>query len=192
MAQKVKKARVKSATKMPMRNNQNKNFDYFGYADKSTRAKITGFTLIEVLIVIAIISIIASVATLTIHFNKNKQLETFARNLANLITLAEEEAMLRPAVIGLAVTPQTIQFYSYQEKTHSWQPLTHKVFRAPYIPENTIVSLSIHGKIIPPNEKTKLIITPGDTPEFVIFIGKSEEKPLYQVIGDANGNVYAK
>lgn len=156
-------------------------------------AGMSGFTLIEVLIVIVIISIVSGVATLTIHFNHNKQLETFAHTLSNQIILAEEEAILRPAVLGLGFSANTVQFYQYKEKDHTWQPLNNKLFNAKNIPEKTEITLKIDNKTTPADGKPKIIISSsGDIPAFVISIGNPGDKPLYQVIGEANGNVYAK
>jgi general secretion pathway protein H len=157
------------------------------------RNSSNGYTLLEVLIVILIISIVATVASMTIHFNKNKQMETLAHEIANLITLAEEEAIARPAVLGLAFTSHQFQFFIYQENNHAWQPLTNKVFRARTIPNDVQMTLTIHNTIIPNEGKPALIIsTSGDIPAFTISIGKTEQKPLYQVVGEANGKVYAK
>jgi general secretion pathway protein H len=157
------------------------------------RKHIHGFTLIEILIVIVIISVISTVAMLSIHFNRNKQLETLANTLANLITLAEEEAMLRPAVLGLVFTPHSYQFYIYQENNHTWQPLPNRVFRATAIPDDTQITLKIHGQNIPTDGQHQLIIsTSGDIPDFTISIGKSDQAPLYQVIGKESGDVHVK
>lgn len=157
------------------------------------RGELKGFTLIEVLIVIVIISIVTSVATLTIHFNRNKQLESFAHTLANQITLAEQEAMLRPAILGLALNTKSIQFFIFRDKDHSWQPIDNKVFHPRNIPEKTQVTLSIDNQSTPADGKPRLIITSsGEIPAFTISIGVQDEKPLYRVIGETNGNVYVK
>jgi general secretion pathway protein H len=175
MAQRAKTVTLRLAMKTLMRSDQ------------------TGYTLIEILIVIAIISIVAAVATLSIHFNHKKQMESLAHHLVSLILLSEEEAILHPAVLGLAFTSHTYQVYRYEEKNHSWQPLTNKVFRAETLPDKVQITLTIQDKIIPANGKPQLIISSsGDLPAFTIDIGDFDETPLYQVNGEENGNVYAK
>src|SRR5258708_39791946 len=85
-------------------------------AGLSHKGRGYGFTLIEILIVIVIISIVSGIAALTISRNQQKQYEYLANSLAHLITLAEEEAMLRPATLGLAFTPNSFQFFEYHNK----------------------------------------------------------------------------
>ncbi len=162
-------------------------------ASHFVRDDTKGFTLLEVLIVIVIISIIMMVATLSIHFNKKKQLETFTQQIANLITLAEEEAMLRPAVLGIALTSKTILVTRYDEKTKTWQPLTGNAFRKQTIPGDNEFTLSIQNQKITLDGNPHLLITSsGDIPAFQLNIGGTEEEPEYQIIGESSGNVYAK
>jgi general secretion pathway protein H len=156
--------------------------------------KKAGFTLIEVLIVMVIISIVAGVAVMTIQVNQRKQYETLANQLVNAITLAEQEAMLRPATLGLAFTSTAWQFYSVKRDTKTnreqWFPLDIPALKSHAFPANTKITLNIQGKIIPAKGAPELVITPGnDLAPFVIYIGKKGEHPYYQVTGKANGEV---
>lgn len=202
MALKEKKVIVKLAMKMlmiskkpryphPQPHSHGKK--HYGSGEIYERGGMNGFTLMEILIVIVIISIVASVATLTIHFNQNKQMESLAHQLVNQISLAQEEAMLRPIVLGIAINRNSIQFYSYNEQNSTWQLEKHNYFRVRSIPDNTVIHLKINDKSIPEDGKPHLIISSnGEIPSFIIAIGKPDEEPLYQVIGEENGNVYAK
>ncbi len=156
-----------------------------------------GFTLIEILIVIVIISIITGIATLTISRNQQKQYEYLANSLSHLITLAEEEAMLRPATLGLAFTNHSFQFFEYKNtlntnKTH-WYPLTDKLFGIHTYSQNIKLTVKVQNKEIPLDGQPKIMITAsGDIVPFVIEIGKEDQKPSYQVTGYANGNVISE
>ncbi len=159
--------------------------------------KSFGFTLIEVLIVMVIISIVASVAVITLHTNQRKTYETLANELVNAILLAEEEAMLRPAVVGLGFTSNTFQFFTVQRdaKTNQnkWMPIQKPALKAHPLPANTQIILKIHGETVAINGQPQLIITPSnDLTPFVILIGKHDENPYYQVIGKANGEVVSE
>ncbi len=156
-----------------------------------------GFTLIEILIVIVIISIVSGIAALTLSRNQQKQYESLANRLAHVITLAEEEAMLRPATLGLAFKPDGFQFFEYHPKTNHnkipWHPLTDPIFGLHRIAQNTEITLFIQNKKVDLSGQPQIIISmSGDIAPFIILIGKKEQLPLYQVIGYANGTVVSR
>jgi len=163
-----------------------------------TRGEMTlinqGFTLIEILIVIVIISIVSGIAALTISRNQQKQYEYLANSLSHLITLAEEEAMLRPATLGLAFTPENFQFFEYQDKvtenkTH-WQVQTDKLYGLHSFSPNIKLTIKVQNKIVPLDGQPHIIISEsGDIVPFTIGIGKEDQPPSYQVTGFADGNV---
>lgn len=158
------------------------------------KKKMTGFTLIELLIVMIIITIVAGVATITVTASQRKQYETLANQLVNLILLAEQEAMLRPATLGLGFTPQTFQFYTIEHDTKNnsdkWVPIDKAPLASHTIPAHTRITLNIHDETVPANGEPKLVITPSnDLTPFVIYIGKQDENPYYQIVGKANGEV---
>lgn len=157
-------------------------------------ARQRGFTLIEILIVIVIISIVSGVALITVTNNQRKQFENLANMLVNVITLAEQEAILRPATLGLALSENSYQFYDYHTTTdpdsNPWQPLEDRNLGLHSIPNNVHLSLKIQDKPAPINGKPQIIISEsGDVTPFVIFVGKKDEAPIYQVIGDASGKI---
>lgn len=153
-----------------------------------------GFTLIELLIVIVIISIVASVAVVNIHINHHKYYETFANQLVNTFQLAEQEAMLRPATLGFALSDHTFAFYLYQfdkkNKKFIWQSFPSPLLGTHPIAHNMELTLRINHQQIAPNQAPQLVISPsGDITPFVIYIGKKAEAPFYKIIGKANGEV---
>lgn len=158
--------------------------------------KQLGFTLIEVLVVMLIISIVGAATLLTISHNQNSRLENFSRQLTSLITLAEEEAMLEPAVLGLQFTNDTLQFFRYQEadakQNAAWQPVTNSVLGSRRLPKNAQLILKVNGEQFSA-EKTKeppiIISTNGDLTPFVILIGEKNSAPRYQVTGAEDGSV---
>lgn len=168
---------------------------------KSTTIKksVRGFTLIELLIVIVIISIVSGVAVLTISHNQNTRFDAVAKQITNILTLAEEQAMLKPAILGLELTDTTFQFYEYDDnatdKQHLWRAVTNKELGLHRIPDGTQLTLKIRDKVIPnePNNDTPqphlIISTSGDIIPFTILIGKPGSKPQYHIIGEANGSL---
>lgn len=155
--------------------------------------KHRGFTLIEILVVMVIICIVAGIAVLTLSTNQNKQFENLANQLTRIITLGEEEAMLRPATLSLVLTTTTFQFYLFQEPQKTWRALSEQPLGLHHIPSNTQITLKIQDKTIPLDGKPQLIISAsGEITPFIILIGKKAAKPFYAVIGEGNGNVHSE
>lgn len=133
-------------------------------------------------------SIVAGFAVMTISYNRNSQIEQAAKQLKNVITLAEEEAILQSTTFGLAFTQNSFQFYQYQEKKRQWQPLTGRTYGLRRLANNIKISLHIQNVKVDLTGKPQIIISPsGDITPFKILLGR--DTPLYQVLGEANGSV---
>lgn len=174
------------------------------------RKNTSGFTLIELLVVIFIISIVTSVALLSISRNENRQLEAFTNELLQSVTLAEEHAMLQPAVLGLSFARESYQFLTYQppagaDKKQTWIPASDKLLDKHIIPSDIELSIEVGGqKAIqqkdeependeqPAHQPQVVISTNGDITPFTIYVGKKGKSPRYVIKGDADGNVSSK
>jgi general secretion pathway protein H len=150
-----------------------------------------GYTLIEILIVLFIISIVSSVAMLSIGRSENKEIESFANEVMQMMSLAEEQAMLQPVVLGLTANDHVLQFASFGKNT--WTPFQDTILGKHVIPNAIRVAIDV-GEHVTSEKKTPQIIvsTNGDVTPFTIYIGKKGEKPRYAVIGDADGNITRK
>lgn len=160
-----------------------------------------GFTLIELLVVIFIISIVTSVALLSIGRNENKKIEAFAKQFTQLLTLAQEKAMLQPVVIGLVLEKHSFHFASFSpaagDKKIHWTSLDDKLLGKTSIPDD--IELSLHVSSQKQNldaddeEETHdpqiIISTNGDLTPFTLYIGMRGQKPRYVLTGDADGRV---
>jgi general secretion pathway protein H len=168
------------------------------------RISASGFTLIEILVVIFIISIVTSVALLTISRNENKKIDAFAIELAQLITLAEEQAMLQPQVLGLLVDDQTLQFKSMHQSGDkiSWTVLEDKLLGTREVPDDIALTLRLTAEKPKEadDEKTDddetvkqipqiIISTNGDLTPFSLYIGKRGQNPRYLITGDEDGHL---
>jgi general secretion pathway protein H len=158
-----------------------------------------GFTLIELLIVMVIISVVGGVAMLTISHNQNTRFDNLAKQITNMLSLGEEQAMLQPVVLGMGFTETTFQFYEFDEnknsakdKSKAWRAVENPTLGLHQIPDGVQVTLKIRNKVIPTgnDQLPQLIIsTSGDIIPFTILIGKTGSEPSYQVVGEANGNL---
>lgn len=168
------------------------------------QACMRGFTLIELLVVIFIISIVTSVALLSVSRNENRQLEAFAKELQQSVTLAEEHAMLQPSVLGLSFASESYQFVSYQppagpDKKQSWSPIQDQLLGKHIIPNGVELRIEVSGQKAHQQEDEEAAIQPqvvistnGDITPFTIYVGKKGKSPRYVLKGDADGNVTSK
>lgn len=151
-----------------------------------------GMTLIEILVVILIISIVSSVALLTLSHNKNKALENVAQEITQMLTLAEEEALLKPGVFSVSVKDHVLQFMKYQSSTSDkpkWVPLQDALFSTRVVPDDVMISLKVQNDT---DEGRVVISSNGDLTPFVMKIGEKGKKPRYEITGDADGNIASK
>lgn len=156
-----------------------------------------GYTLIEILVVLFIISIVSSLTLVSIGRNEHKQLEAFANTLTQTITLAEDFAMLQPAIIGLSFNGHIFQFYAYQPNSKiMWLPLQEKGLDKKSIPVHSQISILVAGHLYKQDENSVtmsgppiIISTNGDLTPFTILLGKEGAKPRYAIIGNADGSI---
>lgn len=148
-----------------------------------------GFTLIEILIVMVIISVVSGLAVLTITNNQHKQLEEAAKKLKYLIVLAEQQAMLQPATIGIGMTKTSYQFFELKED-NTWRIMNHSLLGSQSLPTNSQFHLKIHDKESPLTGKPGIVISAsGDLTPFIVSIGKKGNAPLYEVKGTSSGKI---
>ena len=87
-----------------------------------------GFTLIEVLIVLLITAIITAVAVVAFgQFGRGRREKIIVDQFVRVISVAQQQAILTPEVLGLSVTNKGYQFYQYEieleKKTGEWKSL---------------------------------------------------------------------
>ncbi|HEX4044999.1 MAG TPA: type II secretion system minor pseudopilin GspH [Gammaproteobacteria bacterium] len=168
---------------------------------KSTR----GFTLVEILVVILIVSILTGVALLSLRHNQDQQLAAFTQELTQVMTLAGEQALLQPMVLGLSFDEQKLRFSSYkitiddeQGEKRGWAPLDDHLLTQRVIPADIQVSMKTvtqdetetEDSIKPQQIVPQIIMsTNGDMTPFTLYISKKGEAPRYAIIGDANGHI---
>ena len=160
---------------------------------------ITGFTLIEVLVVLLIISIVTSVAMLSISHNQNQRVKLLANELTEFITLAEEQAILQQTSIGLVIAHNAFQFVHYQTQAQGtvpdWQPLMEPVFKRHLIPSGVGIRLEVTGKTKSLSQQLSnavpqiVISSGGEVTPFVLWLGNKGHAARYKIVGAANGHI---
>ena len=71
-----------------------------------------GFTLIEVLVVLVIVAIITAVAIMAFgDFGKSRDEKIEVQTFMRMIPIAQSQAILTPALLGLTITNNGYQYY---------------------------------------------------------------------------------
>lgn len=112
--------------------------------------KATGFTLIEILVVVIIIATISGIALLSMNLiGDDRELDTERKRLATLIELAQDEAMMQGREFGLELMTSTYRFVEFDPFTSEWSEiLGDEIFRLRQLPEGMEFELYVEDKRI--------------------------------------------
>lgn len=158
-------------------------------------ARASGYTLIEILVVLLIISIVTTVALLSLGHNQTKAMQGLAEEFTQSLSLAEEQAMLAPAVMGLVFDGRVWRFATLSaddegRSKSQWVPWQDETLHPRNIPAGMEVHLQVMGshRTTPSGEPMIVISTNGDITPFTLTIGKPGERPRFKVSGHVDGS----
>jgi len=102
------------------------------------RAGASGFTLVEILIVIAVIGVIVTLATLSFGNDRASNIQREARQLASRIELARDEAVISSQAIGIRFESDRYHFLQQvpPDSGAAWAPTQgDRLFREYEMPD---------------------------------------------------------
>lgn len=107
----------------------------------------SGFTLLELLIVMGVIGVLASLVTLTIRgADFNDELEREARKITAQVSLLQDEAIVQSRELGIRVWENAYRFWLWGPET-GWLPLEgDDDFQPHTLPADSQLSLSLTGQ----------------------------------------------
>lgn len=108
------------------------------------RPRAGGFTLLELLVVVAVIGILAVGATLSLGgLGASGKAETEAQRLAALIRYANDQAMLSGNDVGLHIDDGKYRFL--QHVSGGWLPLADRTLRERKLPDVVRLDVQLEG-----------------------------------------------
>jgi general secretion pathway protein H len=93
------------------------------------RARHSGFTLIEIMVVVVIVAILSSAVVPMMTKSTDDLLTEQADRFVALVNLAQNEAILQSRQLGLQVEAQSYSFLQREDDSNNWVPFTEGPFR---------------------------------------------------------------
>lgn len=172
-----------------------------------------GFTLLEILIALAIASIMLSVAVIAFSDNDAAKLKNKAHQLYGLLQIAQEESILRGVEIGIRVEQDGYSFLIYDGTR--WNPLQeHTLLRDVELEKPIEMYINVEGQeALLANSETDdesgeeqdgesqgankeikppqiFILSSGEMNEFTVTIGLDRDEPkFYRITGNYLGEI---
>ncbi len=150
------------------------------------RAKLHGFTLIEILMVIAIIGITLGFALLAFgDFGGGRRAIVAAEQFSAYIKLVQQQAILQTSTLGIKITSNGYGTY-YLERGIKWQIMPEKsIFHWQHFPADLLINLS--SKASNAQKPDILVDATGNMTEFTLDFGTVKKPALITLVGKHNG-----
>ena len=153
----------------------------------------SGFTLIEIVVVVFIIGITITFASLSVSQHSDRYIEEEAKRLHHLIRLASEEAVFRSQEFSLLLTSTGYKFASLQGP--KWERITDdRFFREREFPDVITVRLTVDEQDVNLGDSEKpaqiYMLSSGElTPPFTLTLKSEESEAVYKIDGKITGEV---
>ena len=156
----------------------------------------SGFTLIEILVVLVVVGMLVALATFTLGGNSlRRDLDNEAQKLFLLLQTVSEQALLNNTELGLILEEESYRFLAYDEKSGSWKPLQERLYRPRDIPEwltvtdyieNDIPRLSSSEDEVRPDV---VLFSSGETTPFELELSLNTQSPanddyIHRIVSD--------
>lgn len=157
-----------------------------------------GFTLLEVLVVLALIGVMIGIAVLAIgDGGRGRAVENQALRLRGALALAAQESVLESRVLGAEIGPRGYRFYRLEHRR--WVAFQgDPSLAAATLPQGLRLNLHLGGGPRPAGSDESrsgpqiLFMASGEISPFSITLADSHSDARYRIAGEANGVLVLK
>ncbi|WP_152207304.1 type II secretion system minor pseudopilin GspH [Marinobacter changyiensis] len=137
------------------------------------RRPISGFTLIEILVVLIVVGLLAALAIVNLGGGtQRRELENTVRELYLLMQTASEQAILNNQELGLILDDDAYRFVVFNDQSGRWAGQSERLFRARTLPEWAEVTPFIESDV-PRLASAEDELRPG-----IVFFSSGETTPF--------------
>ncbi|WP_374706510.1 type II secretion system minor pseudopilin GspH [Marinobacter sp. F4206] len=137
------------------------------------RTQQTGFTLLEILVVLIIVGLLAALAVFTMGgSSQQRELKNEVRDLYLLMQTASEQAVVNNLELGLLLEPDGYQFVAFEDESGDWKASGERLFRERSLPEWLVVTEFIEG------DAPRLASAEDELRPDVVFFSSGETTPF--------------
>jgi general secretion pathway protein H len=171
---------------------------------RGSRPGDTGFTLVEILVVLVIISIVVSITVLSIGVTgRDNELDRESRRIEGLLELLHERAVFEGRDFGVRVEPAAYEFLVYDTDRNLWLKFDDEgQYRRRDLPKGVFFQLQLDSQTVvlkvidrtfksdgPPPAPQLAIAASGEGTPFRLTLTRDSTQAQAVVNGDAMGKL---
>ena len=112
------------------------------------KRKQTGFTLLELLLVVAVAGVMAGLAVMSVGGNTEREFRRDVARIQQVLRMAADEAQFNARELGLWIAPDgtAYGFYTFDEEKLEWVPYEAEGFRNETLPVKYQLQVALQGE----------------------------------------------
>ncbi len=161
------------------------------------RTASNGFTLLEIVVVVAIIGIIMSLAVISLNPDREDELKTEADRFVALASLAAQESVMLSREYALELSHDGYDFLVFEDQ--QWSPVEDKIFRSRSLPQDIHMDVFFEGEQYDffsdenkdeEEQKPRIfMLSSGEMTPFEIIMQSEDIARSYHISGDISGKL---